>query len=94
MKIGYTLQIIGLLSEKGALPGLTRGEIRDALGLPLDVEVTARIREAATPTYGAFKIRCMRISATEWRYWLGSKERARARAFFASKVRTRLKRAA
>jgi hypothetical protein len=89
-KIGTTKLIIALLAEQGAYPGLTRGEIRDALGLPADKEITARCREARKPSYGAFDVRVERMSPSVHCYWLPVKERARA----AAKVREWIKEAA
>jgi hypothetical protein len=89
-KIGTTKLIIALLAEQGAYPGLTRGEIRDALGLPADKEITARIREARKEGYGGFDVRTEIISKSVVTYWLPIRERARA----AAKVREWIKEAA
>ena len=79
--MGRTKLVVALLSEHGALPGLTRGEIRTKLGWPEDIEVTARVREAENnPSYGALDVRCMQITRSEWRYWLPARERKRAAA--------------
>jgi hypothetical protein len=79
---GIALQILGLLAEKN-FPGLTRGEIRTALELPPDVEITMRVRELRTEMYGAFDVRVEKISKTEFTYWLPPRERARAKAILA-----------
>lgn len=93
--MGRTKLVVALLAEHGALPGLTRGEIRTKLGWPEDIEVTARIREAEhNPSYGALDIRCMQISKTEFRYWMTAKERRRAAALVAKWIAEEQRRAA
>jgi hypothetical protein len=85
-RIALTVQVIAYMAEYGALPGKTRGEIRDALGLPPDIEITARLREATTSRYGAFDIRCMQITKSEYRYWMTEQERQRAAEWIRRKV--------
>jgi hypothetical protein len=77
--MGRTKRVVIYLAEHGALPGKTRMEIRRALGLPADAEITMRIREARTPEYGKLRIECMQISKTEFRYWLPQSQLEKAR---------------
>ena len=83
-RLGLALQILELLAEEGAFPGLTRGELRRKLGAAADKEITARCRELRDyPSYGGFNVR-VEQSGKEWRYWLPYRERRRARAFIAA----------
>jgi hypothetical protein len=83
---GIALQILDLLSKTN-FPGLTRGEIRTALDLPEDTEITARVRELRDHvSYGNFDIRKECISKTVVRYYMLDDERRRAKIFLA--VRT------
>jgi hypothetical protein len=80
-RTGIAIQILGVLSETH-VPGLTRGEIRDRLGLPADTEITARVRELRDrPSYGLFKIKVDRDRGKEYRYYMLPDERARAKQF-------------
>ena len=74
-----TRRILGYLAEHGGLPGKTKGDIREALNLPPDTEITARIRDARKASYGAFDVRCHTVEG-EYRYWLPIGERERAKA--------------
>lgn len=76
-KQAITRLVIDVLAAHGGYPGLSRMEIRHRLELPADTEITARIREARTPRYGSFDIRC-EIDGGEYRYWMPVKERERA----------------
>lgn len=79
--MGRTKLVVAYLAEYGALPGVTRGDIRNALGLPDDAEVTARIRESRTSDYyGRLDVRCMQISKTVFKYWMPRRELKRARS--------------
>lgn len=82
-RIGIALQILRLLAEVN-FPGLTRGEIRNRLGLPADTEITARIRELRDKAiYGNFDIRVEHIASKEFAYYLLGPERTRAKNFLA-----------
>lgn len=84
--IGIALQILGVLAET-PFPGLTRGEIRTALRLPSDTEITARVRELRDyVSYGEFDVRVERSTGREYRYHLLYRERLRAQRFLARKV--------
>lgn len=85
-RVGITIQVLALLSET-SFPGLTRGEIRTALGLAEDTEITARIRELRDyPSYSPKgKGWNVRVDQTgkEWRYYLIAADRRRAKLFVA-----------
>jgi hypothetical protein len=78
-KPGLAIQIRNYLAKHGAFPGKTRGEIRDALGLPPDTEVTARLRELRDRlSYGNFRILVFHDKENVYRYWMTGDERQRA----------------
>jgi hypothetical protein len=77
---GIALRILWALAT-GPATGMTRGELRTQLGLPLDTEVCARIRELRKLIYGAFDVRVTHLTRTEYRYWLSLEDRARAMRF-------------
>jgi len=81
---GLALQILGILAETN-FPGLTRGEIRDRLGVPPDCEITARCRELRDyASYGNFDVRVEHVNGKVFTYWLPPKERERAKNFLAA----------
>ena len=75
-----THRIIAYLAEHGDFPGKSKGDIRSALNLPPDTEVTARIRDARKESYGAFDVRCITHEG-QYVYWLPFGERERAKAY-------------
>ncbi|HXG59172.1 MAG TPA: hypothetical protein VNL91_09125 [Thermoanaerobaculia bacterium] len=83
MTLGRTKLVIAYLSEHGHFPGKSRAQINEALGWHPATEVTARIREARTPAYGAFDIRVEQFSKKEFTYWMPPKERERAKQLVA-----------
>lgn len=83
-RLGLALQLLELLADDGAFPGLTRGEMRRKIGAAADREITARVRELRDyPGYGGFIVK-VNQSGKEWRYWLPYRERLRARRFLAT----------
>lgn len=83
---GIALQVLSVLAET-PFPGLTRGEIRTKLGLPVDTEVTARCRELRDyVSYGEFDVRVEHSEGREFRYWIPYRERLRAQRFLARKA--------
>jgi hypothetical protein len=81
---GIAIRILGLLATTN-FPGLTRGEIRNALGLPSDTEITARVRELRRwASYGNFDVRVDQ-SGREYRYYMLPGERRRACLFLQGK---------
>lgn len=84
-RIGLALRILGILADTN-FPGLTRGEIRDRLGVPPDTEITARVRELRDyASYGEFDVRVEHIAKKEFTYWLPPRERERAKNFLAAR---------
>lgn len=82
-RLGLALRVLELLADVN-FPGLTRGEIRNRLGVPADTEITARIRELRDyASYGSFDVRVEKIKAKEFTYWLPPQERIRAKNFLA-----------
>lgn len=83
-RMGIALRILAVLAEEN-FPGLTRGEIRNRLGVPPDTEVTSRIRELRDyEGYGGFDVRVEHITKKEFTYWLPQQERIRAKNFLAA----------
>jgi hypothetical protein len=82
-RTGIAIRILAILAEEN-FPGLTRGELRDRLGVPPDTEITARIRELRDyASYGEFDVRVEKITGKIHTYWLPPQERVRAKNFLA-----------
>jgi hypothetical protein len=78
---GLAIRILAILAEEN-FPGLTRGELRDRLGVPPDTEITARLRELRDyASYGNFDVRVEHKGGKAYSYWLPPRERWRAKAF-------------
>lgn len=75
--------LLAVLIRKGDQPGLTRGEIRTAAGLPPDTEITRPLRELRQPWNGKIDVRCTAYKIDgKWvhRYWLPQRVLKKLRA--------------
>lgn len=71
-----TLRVLYVLAMADLPP--TRGEIHTKLGnIPRDTELTRPLRDLRQPRHG-FKIKTLKISRTEYRYFLNWRQKGKA----------------